>query len=53
MHKLVFLQYFFFNVDTSINIANTLFKFSEVILNIITEGTVSQIFYLGPRSYFM
>ena len=30
-----------------------LFKFGVVILDIIMEGTVSQIFDLGPSSFFM
>ena len=29
------------------------FKFHMLILNIIMEGTVSQIFIVGPSSYFM
>ena len=30
-----------------------LFKFVSVILDIIMEGKVSQIFYLGPSYYFI
>ena len=45
------LQYFFFNVDNSIE--TRLSKFCVLILDIIMEGTVSQILRLGPSSYFM
>ena len=30
-----------------------LLKFDVVFLDFITEGILSQIFYLGPSSYFM
>ena len=43
----------FLNVNISTNVEHKLFKFCEVSLNITVEGTVSQIFYLGPSSYFM
>ena len=43
----------FFNVDSSFNIENRLFKFSVDVLGIIMEGTVSQIIYLGPSFCFM
>ena len=35
----------FLNVDNSINIQHKLFKFGESILDIIIEGTMSQICY--------
>ena len=39
------------NLDNSINIIYKVFKFGVVILHIIMEGTVSQIFNLGPSSF--
>ena len=38
----------FLNVDNSINIENRLLKFSVVIIDVLMEGNVSQIFYSGP-----
>ena len=49
----ILLPTFFLNLDNSIYIVHRLLKFSIVILDIITEGTVSHIFYLGPSFYFM
>ena len=43
----------FLNVDISTNVDPRLFKFGVLILDIIMEGTRSQMFYLGPSSYFM
>ena len=43
---------FFFNVDSSFNIKDRLIKYSVAVLGIMMEGTVSQIFYLGP-SFFL
>ena len=40
-------------MDNSVNIKTKLFKFCVLILNIILEGIVSQIFLLGLSSYFM
>ena len=51
--KIHFFAYIFMNLDNSINIVHRLLKFSIVILDMITEGTVSQILYLGPSFYFM
>ena len=51
--KILFFAYIFLNLDNSINIVHRLLKFSIAILEMITEGTVSQIFYLGPSFYFM
>ena len=41
------------NVDSSFNIYERLLRFSLGIIDILMEGTVSQIFYLGPSSSFM
>ena len=43
----------FLNLDSSFNIKHTLLTFSVVVLGITMEGTVSQIFYLGPSFCFM
>ena len=43
----------FLNLDNSVNIKAKLFKFSVLILDTITEGTVSHISLLGPSSYSM
>ena len=41
------------NLDNSVDIViYLLFKLGVVILDIITKGTVSQILYLGPSSFF-
>ena len=53
MQKFTFFTNIFLNVDISINVQHTFLKSVEVILDIIIEGTVSQIFYLGPSSFFM
>ena len=44
--------HYFFNVDSSYNIQDILLKFSEGIIDILVEGTVSQISHLGTRSSF-
>ena len=43
----------FLDVDNSVNIIQSLPKSSVVILAMVIEGTVSQIFYLGSSSRFM
>ena len=43
----------FLNLDNSVDIISKLFKFGVAVLNIITQGTLSQIFDLGPSSFFM
>ena len=53
VNKILFSMYIFLNVDNSINNGYNLLNFSVVIVDIVMEGTVSQIFYLDPRSYFM
>ena len=53
VQKFLFFSIIFFNVDSSFNIKDTLLKFSVVVLGITMEGTVSQIFYLGPSFCFM
>ena len=51
--KILIFTLIFLNADISVNIQSNVFIFSLVVLNSIMEGTVSQIFYLGPRSNFM
>ena len=53
MQEFWFFAIIFLNVDNSVNIKTRLFKLCVLILDIIMEGTVSQIFYFGPSSYFM
>ena len=51
--KFLYFTDIFLNLHNLIDIAHRLLKFAVVILGIIMEGTVSQIFRLGPRSNFM
>ena len=51
--KIDIFPIFFLNVDSSFIIMNRVIRHSEAIIDILTEGTVSQIFYLGPSSRFM
>ena len=44
---------FFLNKDILLNILYTVFKIDMFILETMMEGTISQIFDLGPRFYFM
>ena len=53
MQKLPLFSIIVFNVDNSSNIGNRLFKVSVMIIDMLMEGTVSQIFYLGLGLYFM
>ena len=50
-------HYFFYNnfsnLNISITMAYTVFKFCFLILHTHSEGTVSQISHLGLSSYFM
>ena len=40
-------------MDSLFNIQDRLLKCSVVIIDMLMEGTVSQILYLGPSSCFM
>ena len=51
--EILIFQFIFLNVDNSVNIIYKPFRFCVVIFDTIMEGTVSQIFYLGPHFYFM
>ena len=48
-----FFNNYFSNLNISITMAYTVFKFSFLILNTYSEGTMSQIFHLGLSSHFM
>ena len=50
--NLIFFLYFL-NKDISFNIPYTFLKFGRHILDYLFEGSMSQIFYLGPSFYFM
>ena len=43
----------FLNKDISVTTLDITMKFSMTALQIHSEGSVSQIFYLGPSFYFM
>ena len=43
----------FFNTDISVTTQDIAMKFCMTILHVHSEGSVSQILYLGPSFYFM
>ena len=51
--KILIFHVIFFNKDISIIVADITLKCCISVLNILPEGSVSQIFYLGPRLYSM
>ena len=51
--KIPIIFFHFLNVDSSFDIENRLLKFFVVVYGIIMEGTMSQIFFLGPSFCFM
>ena len=51
--KILIFHVIFLNKDISIFVADIILKFCMLILHILPEGSVSQIFYLGPSFYFM
>ena len=53
VRKFLFFAYILLNLNNSINIVHRLLKCPMVILDIIMEGNMSQIFYLGPSSHFI
>ena len=53
VQKILFFPFIFLNVDISFNIKDRLLRFFVVFIGIIMEGTVSQIFYLGPSFCLM
>ena len=46
-------QYIFFNWIFSVTYEAKITKFGTCVVDYNSEGTVSQILYLGPRFYFM
>ena len=48
-----FLPSFFLDINNSVNITQRLPKSFLLVFAMVIEGTVSQIFYLGPSSRFM
>ena len=51
--KIQFISFISLNVDSSFNIKDRLFKFSVLVLVMITEGKLSQILYVGPSFCLM
>ena len=43
----------FLNNDIYITVADIILKFCMLVLHILPEGSVSQIFHLGPSFYLM
>ena len=48
----LFSNFYILNVDFFLTMQDPTFKFYIHIKNITVEGTVSQIFYIGPGSFF-
>ena len=48
-----FLNFYFLNVDISVTMLDPYLKIYRCIKYIAVEGTVSQIFDIGPRSFFI
>ena len=48
-----FSYFYFFNYDITVNNCVPGIKFHRHIENILLEGTMSQICYIGPSFYFM
>ena len=51
--KILIFHVIFLNNDISITFADIILKFCMLVLHILPEGSVSQIFSLGPSFYFM
>ena len=51
--KNLILYVIFLNKDTSVTTSDITMKFSMIAPHIYPEGSMSQIFYLGPSFYFM
>ena len=51
--KIVFFNIFFLNWDISVRNGAKFIKFVILVVGGHTEGTVSQIFHLGPSFHFM
>ena len=53
IHKFRFVTLIFWDINNLVNIIQRLPKYLLLVLAMVIEGTVSQIFYLGPSSRFM
>ena len=51
--KILIFHVIFLNKDIFIIFADIILKFCMLVLHMLPEGSVSQIFYLGPSFYFM
>ena len=51
--KILIFYVIFLNKDISITVADIILIFFILVLHILSEGCMSQIFYLGPSFYFM
>ena len=51
--KIMIFHVIFFNKEISITVADIILKFCISVLHVLPEGTLSQIFHLGPSFYFM
>ena len=51
--KLLFFYVIFLNKDISFTVLDIVLIFGMPVLYTHSEGSVSQIFYLGPSFYFM
>ena len=49
----MFFHFYFLNKNISVTNQNELLNFSGILLKVAFEGSVSQIFYLGPSFNFM
>ena len=53
MQSDIFFDFYFLKRDFLFTIMSSALKLSELVDNIHLEGTVSQVFDLGPTFYFM
>ena len=51
--KIMIFHVIFLNNDISITVLDIVLKLCKLVLHIHPEGSVSQIFYLGPSFYFI
>ena len=51
--KILIFHVVFLNKDISIIVADRILKFCMLVLHILPEGSLPQIFYLGLSFYFM
>ena len=50
--KILIFYVIFLNKDISITVADIIQKFCILVLHILSEGRLSQIFHLGPSCFF-